>query len=356
MINVTKSYLPPLEEYIKYLEKIWKTNHLTNFGALSLELEKKLKDHLSVKHLFFVSNGTIAIQIALKALNLKNEIITTPFTYVATTSSIVWENCTPIFADIDPKTLCIDPCSIEKKITKNTRAILAVHVYGNSCNVKAINKIAKKHGLRVIYDAAHAFGVEFNGSSVLNYGDISTLSFHATKLFHTVEGGAIVTNDDELAHRIGHLRNFGHEAPEEFHSVGINGKNSEFHAAMGLCILPKIKMLITKRKKISDKYDKSLNNFVERPLNSHNSKSNYSYYPIILKSEEQLLKVRAALNNEGIFPRRYFYPSLNLLHYVKKCSVPISENISRRILCLPIYPSLSLSDVSKISEIIIKNL
>lgn len=356
MINVTKSYLPPLKDYVKYLEKIWKTAYLTNLGPLSKKLETKLKKHLGLKHLFLVSNGTIALQIAIKALELKKEIITTPFTYVATASSIVWENCTPIFADIDPKTLCIDPKSIEAKITKNTQAILGVHVYGNSCNVEKINKIAKKHNLRVIYDAAHAFDVEFNGTSILNYGDISTISFHATKLFHTVEGGAITTNDDDLAHKIMHLRNFGHEGPEEFHSVGINGKNSEFHAAMGLCILPKIRTLIKKRRKISNKYDKLLKKFVQKPIDSQNSKSNYSYYPVIFKSENQLIKVREALNNEEIFPRRYFYPSLNLLNYVKKSSAPISEDISKKILCLPIYPSLSLADVSKISNIIIRNL
>ncbi len=356
MINVTKSYLPPLKNYVKYLEKIWESAYLTNFGPLSKELEANLKKHLGVKHLFFVSNGTIALQIAIKALELKKEIITTPFTYVATTSSIVWENCTPIFADIDPETLCIDPKSIESKLTKNTQAILGVHVYGNTCNVKKINEIAKKHNLKVIYDAAHAFDIESDGTSILNHGDISTLSFHATKLFHTVEGGAIITNDDKLAHKIMHLRNFGHEGPEEFHTVGINGKNSEFHAAMGLCVLPKIKMLIAKRKKISNKYDILLGEFIERPTHSQNSNSNYSYYPIIFKSEEQLLKVRKALNNAEIFPRRYFYPSLNLLNYVKKSSAPISEDISKRVLCIPIYPALSLTDVSKISSIIIKNL
>lgn len=359
MINVTKSYLPPLEEYTKYLKKIWNKTHLTNFGPLSVELEQKLKKRLGVKHLFFVSNGTIAIQIAIKALELKKEIITTPFTYVATTSSIVWENCTPVFADIDPDTLCIDPRSIEKKITKNTQAILGVHVYGNSCNVEKINNIAKKHNLRVIYDAAHAFDVERTGKPIMNFGDISTMSFHATKLFHTIEGGAIATNDDVLADKIFHLRNFGHvgsSKPEAISSLGINGKNSEFHAAMGLCVLPKINSLIAKRKKITDQYNKLLKNFIERPSESQNSKSNYSYYPIILKSEEQLLKVKDALNKEDIFPRRYFYPSLNLLNYVKKSRSPISEDISERVMCLPIYHSLDIKDVKKISSIIINNL
>lgn len=359
MINVTKSYLPPLKEYVKYLEKIWDKTHLTNFGPLSVDLETKLKKHLGVKYLFFVSNGTIALQIALKALDLKKEIITTPFTYVATTSSIVWENCTPIFADIDPETLCIDPASIESKITKNTQAILAVHVYGNSCNVKEIRRIAKKHNLKVIYDAAHAFDVEKDGKSVLNFGDISTISFHATKLFHTIEGGAIATNDAKLADKIFHLRNFGHvgsSKPETIASLGINGKNSEFHAAMGLCILPRIRSLISSRKKIAKRYDKLLGKKVKRPDFSNNSKSNYSYYPIIFESEKQLLRVKNALNDNDIFPRRYFYPSLNMLSYVKKCRVPVSENISKRILCIPIYPSLPIKEVDNISSIIIKNL
>src|SRR5688572_25479009 len=236
MINVTKSFLPPIEEYVKYLEGIWERCHLTNHGPLVNELEEKLKTYLGVKNFFYLNNGTIAIQLAIKALDITGEVITTPFSYVATCSSIVWENAKPVFVDIDPGNFTIDATKIEAAITPRTSAILATHVYGIPCNVEEIDRIAKKHKLKVVYDAAHAFGVEYKGASLLNYGHISTLSFHATKLFHTVEGGGITTNDDELAHRIAYMRNFGHKGQEEFWGLGINGKSSEFHAAMGLCM------------------------------------------------------------------------------------------------------------------------
>ena len=234
MIPVTKSFLPPIEDYIEYLKQIWDSNQLTNNGPLVKELEQKLKEYFDVKHLFFVSNGTIAEQIAIKAADLKGDIITTPFSYVATTSSIVWEGCQPVFVDIDPQTLCMNPDLIEDAITEKTTGIIPTHVYGIPCDVEKIQEIAEKHSLKVIYDAAHTFGGKYKGKSIASYGDISFLSFHATKVFHTVEGGAIITNDDELAHKISYMRNFGHNGPEDFWGVGINGNNSEFHAAMGL--------------------------------------------------------------------------------------------------------------------------
>jgi dTDP-4-amino-4,6-dideoxygalactose transaminase len=280
-INVTKSYLPPLEEYVGYLRGIWERGHLTNAGPLVVELEQRLKDYLGVKHCFYVNNGTIALQIAIKALKLEGEVLTTPFSYVATTSSLVWEGCSPVFVDIDPVTLCIDPAKLEAAITPRTTAIMATHVYGNPCDVEAIAAIATRHGLRVIYDAAHAFGVEYKDQSVLNYGDISTLSFHATKLFHTVEGGAIITNDDEVAHRISYMRNFGHNGPEAFWGVGVNGKSSEFHAAMGLCVLPQVDNLVRRRREISERYDRILaNTAIVRPqLQPGTTRYTYSYYP-----------------------------------------------------------------------------
>jgi dTDP-4-amino-4,6-dideoxygalactose transaminase len=353
MIPVTKSFLPPVDKYKKYIDKIWLNEWITNNGECVIELEKKLKSLLQVKHLLFVNNGTIAIQIAIKALGLRGEIITTPFSYVATTSSIVWENCIPVFADIDEHTCCISPEKIEKLINKNTSAILATHVYGNACDVEYIEQIAQKHNLKVIYDAAHAFGVTYKDQSILNYGDVSTLSFHATKVFHTVEGGAIVTNDDDLAHKISYLRNFGHNGQEAFWGLGINGKNSEMHAAMGLCNLEYIQDIIAQRKLISQLYDKELTDIPMRfPTQRAQLGYNYAYYPVILESEETLLRVQKALNEEKIFPRRYFYPSLNTLSYIPYQATSISEDISKRVLCLPLYHTLTNENVYHITQII----
>ena len=344
MINVTKSFLPPLDQYVQYLKGIWERGHLTNHGPLVNELEEKLKDYLGVKHFFFINNGTVALQIAIKALDIKGEVITTPFSYVATLSSIVWENASPVFVDIDPQTFTIDATKIEAAITPSTSAILATHVYGIPCDVEAIQEIASRRGLKVIYDAAHAFGVQYKNSSLLNYGDISTLSFHATKLFHTVEGGGIVTNNAELAHRIGYMRNFGHKGQEEFWGLGINGKSSEFHAAMGLCVFPSIGNILKHRKHLSELYE---NYFIEsgvslqRPAIPPDTVYNYAYYPVVLKDEKQLVSVRDNLNAAYIYPRRYFYPSLHQLPYIKKTyDLPVADAVSKKILCLPLYHDL----------------
>src|SRR5690554_5232433 len=256
MILVTKPFLPPQEEYQHYLNKIWQSGWLTNMGPLSVELEKRLAIHLKVKNLLFVTNGTIALQMAIKALELKGEVITTPFSFVATTSSIVWEGCTPVFVDIDPNSLNIDANKIEAAITPNTSAILATHVYGNPCDVLAIEKIAKKHNLKVIYDGAHAFGVEVYGKSIFEYGDISICSLHATKLYHSIEGGLIITKDPELLRKLAFIRNFGFNGPEAFAELGINGKNSEFHAAMGLANFEYIDAIHKKRKLLTERYDR----------------------------------------------------------------------------------------------------
>lgn len=344
--------MPPLNEYSKYLEKIWQTANVTNRGPYVLELEEKLKDYLGVNHLLFVSNGTIALQIAIKALNLKGSIITTPFSYVATTTSILWEDCKPVFVDIEPRTFCIDPQKIEAAITPETTAILATHVYGYPCDVEAIKEIADKYNLKVIYDGAHAFGVNLKGRSILNYGDISTLSFHATKLFHTIEGGAIICNDDSISQKIKLYHQFGHIGDDYF-SMGINGKNSELHAAMGLCNLPLIKEFILERKHISELYDSELIPLgLSRPEQPANVAYNYSYYPVICKSEEQLLKIRKLLLDAQINTRRYFYPSLNNLSYNKGEACPVSEDISKRVLCLPLFQGLQEEDIKRICEII----
>lgn len=357
MINVTKTYLPPLEEYIKHLQDIWQRCWITNHGPLVAELEEKLKEYLGVKHLFFVSNGTIALQIAMKALGLKGEIITTPFSYVATTSSIQWEGYTPVFVDIDIETLTINHNLVEEAITANTSAIIATHIYGNPCDVEALDRIAKKHNMNIIYDAAHAFGVKYKDKSLLNYGDISTLSFHATKLFHTAEGGAVITNDDNLAHKISYMRNQGHKGEEDFWGLGINGKSSELHAAMGLCILPKVDKLIMKRKEIAEMYDALLLNkeTIKKPVIREGTEYNYAYYAIIFKSEKVLLKVRRALNEAKVFSRRYFYPSLNTIKaFEPNSSMPVSESIAKRVLCLPSYDELSFEEIERIAEIIRK--
>lgn len=355
MIPVTKSFLPPQEEYTRLLQGIWERVHLTNNGPLLLELENKLKNYLAARHFIFLNNGTSALQIAIKGLNLSGEIITTPFSYVATTSSIVWENCKVVFADIEPGTLTIDPDKIEACITPKTSAILATHVYGIPCDIERIEEIAKKHNLKVIYDAAHAFGVNYHGQPLTNYGDASTLSFHATKLYHTTEGGAIVTNDEEAAHRFSYMRNFGHKGQEDFWGLGINAKNSEFHAAMGLCVLPYVPEILARRKQLSELYDKLLLNQglpIKRPELRARTEYNYAYYPVIFDTEKTLLHVRDALNASFIYPRRYFYPSLSTLPYVKKYKLPVAESVSPRVLCLPLYYDLKPEDVNTICDIV----
>jgi len=355
MIFVTKPFLPPQKEYKEYIKGIWKRNWLTNDGPLVKELEQNLKDYLEIDHLLYVSNGTIALQLAIKALDLKGEIITTPFSYVATTSSIVWEGCKPVFVDIDKQSLNIDAYKIEAAITKKTTAILATHVFGNPCEIEQIETIAKKYNLKVIYDAAHCFGTLYKGRSVFNYGDIATTSFHATKLFHTIEGGSVFTKSEALLKKMSYLRNFGHDGPEKFASVGINAKNSEFHAAMGLCNLKYIEKVIHKRKIQFQLYGELLKDFrMERQIISKDSSYNYSYYPIILENEEVLLRIFKSLSENQISTRRYFYPSLSTLDYVEKYRMPVSDDIAKRILCLPLYHSLSISEQEMIAELLLK--
>jgi len=354
-INVTKTFLPPKEEYDKLIGELWESSWITNHGKHVNELERKLKDRLGVKHLFFVSNGTIALQIAIKALELEGEIITTPFSYVATSSTIVWEGIKPVYADIDENTFNIDPQKIEEKITEKTNAIVCTHVFGNPCDVEAIVAIAERHKLKVIFDAAHAFDVEYNNTSVLNYGDISTLSFHATKIFHTAEGGAVVTNNDELAHKISYLRNFGHNGQEKFFGLGINGKNSEFHAAMGLCNLKYASEIIKDRERIYNLYKEYLNHPGIR-FQSLNAAStyNYAYFPIVFETSEMLMNVLQGLREENIFPRRYFYPSLNQLPYTSGVPMKNSEFIANKVMCLPSYYQLEEESILRICEIVNK--
>lgn len=355
MIPVTKPFLPPKEEVYKLLDEVWQRQWLTNNGPLVNELELKLKEYLDVPHLLYLNNGTIALQIAIKALDLKGEIITTPFSYVATTSSIVWEGCKPIFVDIDADTFNIDPTKIEAAITTNTSAILATHVFGNPSDIDAIEVIAKRHNLKVIYDAAHCFGTKYKGKSVFAYGDISTTSFHATKLFHTVEGGAVFCNSPELLKKMAFLRNFGHNGPEDFAMVGINGKNSEFHAAMGLANFPFIEKILESRKVQSMLYNDMLKTLKVKHIKFNKDiEFNYAYYPIVFDTEESLLKSMSELNLNRVSPRRYFYPSLNRLNYIQSQECPISENISKTILCLPLYYDLTKEEIDYIGRILLR--
>lgn len=356
MTPVTKPFLPPFEEYKQYLDKIWESNWLTNMGPLANELEEKLKTHLSVENLLFVTNGTVALQIAIKALDLKGEVITTPFSFVATTSSIVWEGCTPVFVDIDPNSLNIDANKIEASITDKTSAILATHVYGNPCDVEIIEKIAEKHNLKVIYDAAHAFGVVINGKSIFEYGDISICSLHATKLYHSIEGGLVICNNFELNKKLKYIRNFGISGFDRFSELGINGKNSEFHAAMGLVNINHIERIHQKRKALSECYDENLKDFPhQKPLWHSEATKNYAYYPILLESEEILLKVKEKLEANQIQTRRYFYPSLaTALPYLEPKEMEVTDSVSKRVLCLPFYFDLEETDILFISNIIKK--
>lgn len=355
MIPVTKPFLPPQGEFEQYINSIWERKWLTNNGPLVNELELELKNYLGVDHLLYVTNGTIALQIAIKALGLTGEIITTPFSFVATTNSIIWEGCTPVFVDIDEETFNIDPAKIERMITTNTSAILATHVYGNPCDIDAIKAIADKYSLKVIYDAAHCFGTKYKGKSVFDYGDISTTSFHATKLFHTIEGGAVFTTSPELLRKMSLLRNFGFSGPDEFSSLGINGKNCEFHAAMGLCNLKHVDEILDKRRLLSFYYWKKLTNLKARyPRLNNDLDYNYSYFPVLFDSEELMLHCLKALENEKIYCRRYFYPSLATLPFLNSSIMPVCESVGNRILCLPLYHTLTSSDLDLITRIILR--
>ncbi|MCA0931588.1 DegT/DnrJ/EryC1/StrS family aminotransferase [Lutimonas saemankumensis] len=354
MIPVTRPFTPPIEEYQRLLEGIWNRNWFTNNGPLVNEFELNLKKELGLRNLLYVSNGTIAIQIAIKALSITKKVITTPFSYVATTSSLVWEGCTPVFVDIDPDTFNIDPGKIEECIDEDTEAILATHCFGNPCDIDTIEKIAEKYGLKVIYDAAHCFGTKYKGKSIFNYGDISTTSFHATKLFHTIEGGGIFTPHLDLVKRMSYMRNFGHDGFHKFNGVGINGKNSEMHAAMGLVNLKYIDRILKRRREKSifyrDRIDDSQFSFQKI---ENETEYNFSYFPIVCKNESEALKVKNKLERNNIFPRRYFYPSLNSLDYVHNTGNLINaEQISRSILCLPLFYELSKKDQILICNII----
>jgi dTDP-4-amino-4,6-dideoxygalactose transaminase len=353
MIPVTKTFLPPIEEYTAQVQRAYDNHWLTNRGELVKELEAKLMTYLGVNNVLIMNNGTIPLQIALKLLGNGGEVITTPFSYVATTAAIVWENCTPVFVDIHPEYLTIDETKIEAAITEKTTCILATHVFGNPCNIEVIDAIARKYNLQVIYDAAHCFGVTYQGKSIFDYGDVSTCSFHATKLFHTGEGGAIFCNDPELFNKIFYSHNFGHNGPLDFHGLGINAKISELQAAMGLAVFPYMEDIILSRQKVVSFYNQNLDfaKILKLKLRE-DTKWNYSYYPVVFQNENSLLKVQAALIAAEVFPRRYFYPSLNTINYTNGAAMPISEKIASIILCLPLYVGIEEDKLKQIVSII----
>ena len=322
---------------------------------MNKQFEKEAQAFLGCSNLVACTNGTIALQMAIRALGLKGEIITTPFTFIATISSIMWEHCTPVFVDIDPETLNIDPEKIEEKITCHTVAIMPVHVFGNACEIDRINEIAKAHNLKVIYDAAHAVGVKYKGKCILDYGDISATSFHATKMLNTAEGGGVVTSNKELDEKLRRIRFFGFENHADIIEDGFNGKMTEVHAALGLANLKYLQSALDDRKKKYNIYKTELSKKASLSFQKITYDCNYSYFPLIFDSEKSLLVAVTSLNAEGIFPRRYFYPSVNtfnkLVPYVK---TPISEDIASRILCLPLYYALSESDMERIIKIIVQ--
>lgn len=353
MINVTKTFLPPIAEYTDLVQRAWDNQWLTNRGELVLELEQILKEYLKVPYVTAMTNGTIPLQIALKMMGKGGEVITTPFSYVATTASIVWEHCKPVFVDINPDYLTIDETQIEAVITDKTTAILATHVFGNPCATDVIEALAKKYNLAVIYDGAHSFGVRYKNRSIFEYGDLSTCSFHATKLFHSGEGGALFTTNSIVQQQLFYHHNFGHDGPLAFHGLGINGKMSELQAAMGLAVFPYLETIISDRKRVVDFYNENLDLSQIQTLKIRaNTEWNYSYYPVIFKSEAQLLAIQKKLNEHQIFPRRYFYPSLNTLPYLERIAMPVSESISSRIMCLPLYVDLTNEDLNLIVSLI----
>lgn len=363
MIPVNKPYLPPFEKYTKYLERVYDKSWLTNNGPLVQELKIRLEEYLGVKNLLLVANGTLAMQLAYKVFNLKGNAVTTPFTFIATSSSLAWEGITPKFADIDIQSYNLCPEQARQAIDVNTTAIVPVHVYGNPCAVEAFEAIGKEHNVKVIYDAAHAFGVKLNGNSVLNYGDASTLSFHATKVFHTTEGGAVIFKNSEDYERALLMTNFGIDTKTmNIVDCGINTKMSEVHAAMGLAVLDNIEDITRHRVTLFEMYSYELRDLAIMPLFDGNVTKNGSYFPITFSSANQCTEVLNSLMLRGIIARRYFSPSLNTLEkYRAPCSItcPISESMASSTLCLPLYFDLSLEDalvvISVIKEIVYGN-
>ena len=345
MINVTRPYFPDLQKYNQYLEKIYDNGWLTNNGELVQRLQNRLEEYLGVRNLLLVANGTLALMVAYRLMALEKDVITTPFSFVATSSSLVWNGLNPVFSDIDPDSFNIDENLIEHAISDNTSAVVATHVFGNPCAVERLREISDKYSLKLIFDAAHSFGVKVKDQSVLNYGDVSILSFHATKLFHTAEGGALVINDDDLFERAKRMINFGFVKEDTVTALGINAKMNELQAAMGLCVLDDINDIIEEQCRIIDRYSTELEGFVRFQEIAGDVSGNCTYFPIVMETESQTLELKAHLMRNNIRARRYFYPSLNKMPFIKEqVSCPNSEYLSSRILSLPVYPGLTEAD------------
>lgn len=364
-ITVTSPLLPDLQEFIPYLEDIWDRKWVTNNGFYHKELEKKLAEYLGVEFISLFTNGTLPLITALQALDIHGEVITTPYSFVATTHSLLWNGIKPVFVDIDPKTCNLDPEKIEAAITEKTTAIMPVHCYGIPCDVEKIQAIAEKHNLKVIYDAAHTFGVKINGKSILEYGDMSTLSFHATKVYNTLEGGALVVRSAEMKQKIDFLKNFGFAGETTVLAPGINSKMDEVRAAFGLLNLKQVDQAIEARKVISDLYREGLKDVagVRLLAEPQGVRNNYSYFPIFIEEKEYGMSRDALyfkLQEENIFGRRYFYPLISQFMMYKDLesarpeNIPVATRIAEEVLCLPIYYGLENQDVEKIIEIIKK--
>lgn len=361
-VYVTQPYLPPLEEFVPYMEQIWNNKVLTNGGPMHQELEDALCEYLGVKHIALFNNGTIALLTALQALRITGEVITTPYSFVATAHSLLWNGLKPVFVDIDPNTLNIDPSKIEAAITPQTTAIMPVHCYGNPCDVKAIQAIADNYNLRVVYDAAHAFGVQDTGGSILRYGDLSVLSFHATKVFNTFEGGAIICPDAKTKLRIDRLKNFGFVDETTVVAPGINGKMSEINAAFGLLQLKHIDQAMARRKEIDAFYRQQFKEVkgITSVEPAGQEVANYSYFPILIEPEYPLSRdeLYQKLKDENIFARRYFYPLISEfpmyrgMTSAKRDNLPVANATANKVICLPIYPALTNEDLSRIIEVI----
>lgn len=356
-IYVTMPTLAPLQEVNQLMESIWESGIMTHNGPLVQRFEKEVCEYLGVPRMVSCCNGTLALQMAVKALGKTGEIITSPFTFIATISSIMWEHCTPVFVDIDPETLNIDPKKIEERITCHTVAIMPVHVFGNACEIEEIDAIAKKHGLSVIYDAAHAMGVQYKGKSIMEYGDMSCTSFHATKMLNTAEGGGVFTLNEELDAKLRRIRFFGFENHADIVEDGFNGKMTEVHAAVGIANLRYLDQALADRKAKYARYKEILGQNPDIRFQKITSDCNCSYFPAIFKDEATALKVTESLSAVQVFPRRYFYPSVNtftkLVPYVP---MPVSEDIAARILCLPLHIGMSMEDVEFIAETTLKAL
>lgn len=357
---VTQPFLPPLSEYVAYLEGIWARDYLTNQGPLVVELESRLGEMLGTRDLRYVCNGGVGLQIILKALDIGGEVVTTPFSYVATASCLVWEGAIPVFADIEPDNLTIAPAAVEAAITPRTEAILATHVYGNPCAVDELERIAQKHGLKLVYDAAHAFGVRFNGRPILDYGDASMISLHATKVFHTVEGGLIHARDPRASEKLDWMRRFGHNGEGRFHGAAINGKGTEIHAAMGLALLPHWPEIQRHRRAAVELYDRLLlaqAPELRRPTLRPGTEWNYAYYAVLFPSEPDLLSAVRALNAGGVFPRRYFWPALSEIAEVcPRQETPIASDLARRVLALPLHGHTEAAEVERVAAGVLRGL